>query len=345
MLAFSSGLDPVDAAAGFGEAAAGVPLAGMTGNGLIASSGAILHGAVALAFAADTPIGIGVVRDAGRDLRAASRQATAEALAALGTGPEPTVVLFLDTRSGDQAEAVGGAYSAAGSAAPLVGGGAGGPEPAQLLGSEAYTDSVIAIAIGGERRPGIGQAHGCRSHGATAIATRTSGRTLLELDGRPAAEVYLERHGLAGAELGDEEFEALAVTHPLAQPELNGSTRLRHVLGRRPEGALELSTHIPENAAVDFTRQAPEDIVEAAGRAVRSATARAAGPARAALVFDCAGRKRAAADSLGLEVEGIREGFGEEPPPYAGIFSHGEIFRLNGAKGDRNHAIVVAAFA
>ena len=68
---------------------------------------------------------------------------------------------------------------------------------------------------------------------------RSTGRLLYELDGRPAAEVYLERHGLAGADLGREEFEALAVTHPLAQPELNGSSRLRHVLGWEPQISLE----------------------------------------------------------------------------------------------------------
>ncbi len=178
-----------------------------------------------------------------------------------------------------------------------------------------------------------------------SIATRTKGRLLFELDGRPAVDVYLERHGLAGVELGSEEFSALAVTHPLAQPELNGSSRLRHVLGRGPEGGLELSTHIPVDAAVDFTAQVPGDIVEASGRAVRNALARLGGAPRAALVFDCAGRKRAVADSLKLEVEGIIAGFGGDPPPLAGTFSHGEIYRLRGAKGDRNHAVVVAAFA
>ena len=343
-LAFSSGLDPVGAAAAAAGAGAGTPVLGMTGNGAIGHDGAIEVGCSGLAFAAGTPIGIGISCDAGRDLRGAARSATAEAFDGIDPGLERTVLLFIDTRSGDQMEAVAGAYAVAGPSVPLVGGGAGGPAPAQFHGGGAHQDSVVAIAIGSERHAGVGQAHGCRFRGAPSIATRTSGRILYELDGRPAVEVYLERHGLPGADLGTEAFGALAVTHPLAQPELNGSSRLRHVLGRGPEGGLELSTHIPANAAIDFTQQSPEDIVESSGRAVRNALARAEAPPRAALIFDCAGRKRAVADSLAHEVDGITAAFGGRPPPFAGLFSHGEIFRLRGAKGDRNHAIVVAAF-
>jgi hypothetical protein len=117
------------------------------------------------------------------------------------------------------------------------------------------------------------------------------------------------------------------------------------VLGRGPEGGLECATHIPPNAAVDFMEQSPPDIVESSSRAVENALAGLGRPARAALVFDCAGRKRAVADSLAHEVEGLNAAFGERTPPLAGLFSHGEVFRLRGAKGDRNHAVVVAAFA
>jgi hypothetical protein len=345
VLFFPSNLDPDTAAQRAAGTAGGVPLAGMTGSGAIAPGGAIEHGASAIAFARGARIGIGHTRGAGRALARAARHAAAEALRSVGVGYAITLLLFLDTRSGDQADAVAGAYAAAGPRVPLVGGGAGGDEPAQIIGSSAYRDSVVAVAIGTERPAGVGHAHGCRPRGAPAIATRSDGRYLYELDGRPAAEVYLERLGYAGADLGREEFHALSVTHPLAQPELNGSSRLRHVLDRGPAGSLECATHIPPNAAVDFTHQSPGDIVDSSGRAVCNALANLGVQPRAALVFDCAGRKRAVADSLALEVDGIMAAFGDEPPPMAGLFSHGEVFRLRGAKGDRNHAVVVATFA
>ena len=344
-LLFPSNIDPARATADAAGVAGDVPLAGMTASGAITAGGAIEEGCAAIAFGRGLRAGFGVAAEAGRGLERAAERATAEALAAVGTRRNVTVMLFLDTRSGDQALAVAGAYDVAGPRIPLVGGGAGGDEPAQIHGSDCHRDAVVAVAVASELPAGVGHAHGCRSRSTPAIATRTEGRYLYELDGRPAIDVYLERLGYAGADLGREEFGALAVTHPLAQPELNGSSRLRHVLGRGPEGSLECATHIPPNAAIDFMEQSPADIVESAGRAVENALAGLSGPPRAALVFDCAGRKRAVADSLALEVESLEAGFGAQAPPLAGLFSHGEVFRLRGAKGDRNHAVVVAAFA
>lgn len=346
LLTFPSGLDPDRAAAQTAAAAPGVRVAGMTGNGSIGPDGAIETGCSALALSARTPVGVGTARGAGRALDRAAKRATAEALHALGGSGNPTVLLFLDTRSGDQAEAVAGAYSAAGPQIPLVGGGAGGADPAQFAGGLACKDTVVAVAVGTPDPAGIGHAHGCRQRGTPAIATRSDGRILFELDGRPATEVYLEQLGYAGVELGRDDFEALAVTHPLAQPELSGDSRLRHVLGRTADGGLECATHIPANAAIEFTHQTPEDIVAASSRAVRMSLERLPQPTpSAALIFDCAGRKRAVAGALEQQVAGLLEGFGPDRPPLAGLFSHGEICRLRGAKGDRNHAVVVASFA
>jgi hypothetical protein len=95
-----------------------------------------------------------------------------------------------------------------------------------------------------------------------------------------------------------------------------------------------------------FTRETPEAVVATAGQGVSEAIASLGeAPARAALVFDCAGRKRAAADSLSHEVGGILNAFPGGRPPLAGLFTHGEIARIRGAKGDRNHALVVVVLA
>ena len=204
---------------------------------------------------------------------------------------------------------------------------------------------MVAVAIGSHRPIGLGMSHGCRPVGVPAIVTRSEGRRVLELDGEPAAALYQERAGFGGMDLADDAFEAFAVTHPLAQPELNGSERVRHVLGRDGD-ALVLATHIPVNAAVVFTHETPEDVVGTAGQAVSESVARLEGRSPVAgLLFDCAGRKRAAAGSLGHEVSALLGAFGTRRPPLAGLFTHGEVARVRGAKGDRNHALVVVTFA
>lgn len=342
VLLFPSGLDTAAVAGQAAAAAGGARIAGITGSGAISSAGAIETGCSAIAFSAAVGAGLGVARNAADDLHGAAASAVRQALEAVEPATGRTLVLLLlDTRTGDQADAVAGAYTVAGPGVPLAGGAGGGSQPSQFVGDEAMTGAVVAVALVAPRAVGIGTAHGCRVHGAPSIVTRSEGRVVLELDGRPAAQAYLEAHGFDANGLTDAEFEALAVTHPLAQPELSSEARIRHVLRRSGTG-LECATRIPPNAAIEYTSEAPDDIVEASWRAVkRSIAALGGGRPRAAIVFDCAGRKRAVAGSLSHEVAAVHEAFGAVRPPLAGLFTHGEVARVRGAKGDRNHAIVV----
>jgi hypothetical protein len=193
----------------------------------------------------------------------------------------------------------------------------------------------------------VGLAHACSKTAPPAIVTRARDRIVQQIDGRAAEEVYLERLGIRSA-LSDAEFARVAAVHPLAQPELRGDWRLRHVLGRAPGGGLRCATHIPENAAVEFTEQTAEAIARSTWDAVNdSLEPLGDGPARAALVFDCAGRRSALGgpgDELDAEVHALVGSFGEARPQLAGLYTRGEIGRVRGAKGDRNHAVVVASF-
>ena len=68
------------------------------------------------------------------------------------------------------------------------------------------------------------------------------------------------------------------------------------------------------------------------------------GAPSAALVFDCAARKRALGASLPEEAGALVSAFGDVPA-LSGLYTRGEVGRTRGAKGDRNHAAVVVAFA
>ena len=52
---------------------------------------------------------------------------------------------------------------------------------------------------------------------------------------------------------------------------------------------------------------------------------------------------RVAVLRLEREAMAVIRSLGDEPPPMAGLYTHGEIGRIRGAKGDRNHAVVVVA--
>lgn len=326
------------------SAAPGVPLAGMSSAGLIAGDGLIAAGCAATAFTTEMHVGIGVGADATGDLRAAARAATETAMEGIVPQPGRTVLLlFLDPHSGDQALAVDGAYSVVGAQVPLAGGGANGFTPMLIGDQTCRSDAVVAVCLVSPAPISIGIGQGCRPLSQLAIATRTDGRTVRELDGRPADEVYLEGLGRADEELSDSEFESLAVLHPLGQPELRGLLRLRHVMGRAAGGGLRCSTPVPPTAAVWFTTQSPESIVDSARQAAAEALTPIAGPPRAVLIFDCAARRRALGDALEAEADGLLDALGN-PASVTGLFTRGEIARTRGAKGDRNHAVVVVTF-
>ena len=331
--------------------AAGAPVAGMTGSGTFGGDGPLDEGCSALAFGPEVYAAVGVVDNASRGLRGAAKDAANAALRDLGEadGAYLVMALFLDTPSGDHADALAGAFEAAGPSVPLVGGGAGGSSSWQFAEGSARYDSVVAVALRSREPIGVGHAHGAVPCASPSVVTRAENRTLVQLDGRPADEVYLEKLGHAGATLDDEDFHQLATVHPLAQPELSGDVRLRPVLGPARDGGLVCATHIPVNAAVEFTQQSPDAIVRSTWTAVSDALAPLDGkPARAAIVFDCAGRRSALGgpgEHLDAEAAALRASFGQAPPPLAGLYTRGEVGRVRGAKGDRNHAVVVAAFA
>ena len=345
VLVFPAGeLDPAAAALEAQTAAGGARVAGMTGTGAIGADGPIGTGCSAIAFSSSLLAGIGVA--AGSDPRAAGSDAASQALASLGDAPHAILLLFVDSETGDQAEVVAGAYTVAGGTIPLAGGAAGGPRRARFADGRALADGVVAVALGSTTSIGVGISHGCIPRGAPSIVTRSDGRTVLQLDGRPAQDVYFEKLGVEGVDIDDEEFEVLAMVHPLAEPELSGLLRPRYLRARTPGGGLVCATRIEQNAAVEICDQTSGSIVESARAAAEDAVAHLQGPAAAALIFDCAGRSAWLDGALAAhELEALRTGLGEPMPCVAGVYTRGEIGRTRGAKGDRNHSVVVAAFS
>ena len=130
--------------------------------------------------------------------------------------------------------------------------------------------------------------------------------------GGPPRRPTWRRSAIPAAELSDSEFERLAILHPLAQLELGGRVRPRHVRGRSPGGGLLCATAIPENAAVAFGEQSPHGVRSSALAALRDALAQLPGPARAALVFDCAARRSVLGIDPQAEVDVLTSALGSD---------------------------------
>src|SRR6266545_2671035 len=210
--------------------ACGVRWAGMSSDGVIAPGGVLPAGCAALAFDDSVDIAVGLAEGASHDPRGAARRAAAAALARVDVeAGHPLLMLLFDANAGLHAELVAGAYEVAGPRVPLAGGGANAPlgadagvRPVQFADGRTCRDSVVAVALVAPSPVGVGIGDGCELAGLPAIVTRSQGRRIVGLNGRPAEDAYLEAIGYAGRDLSDDEFERLAVLHPLAQLELSG---------------------------------------------------------------------------------------------------------------------------
>ncbi len=250
----------------------------------------------------------------------------------------------------DQCEIVRGVYDTAGATVPLVGGCAGDDfrmvETVQMHGDTVLEHSMVLAAIGSNAPIGVGVAHGWRSVGEPMFATAVDGTEVLELDNRPAVDVYLERLG-ADPKLGADphEFTSFALTHPLALVRRRGD-EIRWVNGADLERrSLRCNVDIQRNAQVWLTEGDCQSTIDAVGAACDEAVQQLEGHAPiGAIAFNCAAR-RAVLGPHGLidEVAEIANHLGGIP--VAGFYTYGEFARVRGPNGFHNQTLVMLVFS
>jgi small ligand-binding sensory domain FIST len=163
----------------------------------------------------------------------------------------------------------------------------------------------------------------CRPVTPPLRVTRASGPWLLELDGRPALDVYRE---VAREPLADDLRRAAAfllVALPCdATASLDpGRYLVRHVAGFAPErGAIAVPTLLSVGDQIALARREPEtareDLLDMLGRLDGE-------PPAFGLYFDCCARGTSFFGVSGLEAGYLERAFG--PAPIAGMFGSCEI--------------------
>jgi hypothetical protein len=271
------------------------------------------------------------------------RDAGARAAACIGdvADREHRVLLLLtDGPPERQPQIVRGAYSVTGAGVPLVGGvGSADDEqrrPSLLYGGTAVDDAVIGIAIGSDAPLGIGVRHGWQPSGDPMLVTSAEPGRVLELDDRPAAEVYRER-------LGGRQPKEVVLAHPLGMRRRVGEAHVRTVVD---DGAVDgsIAAAIPAGAMVWLMDADDERVLDAAGAACREALDGLDGaPAQALLVFDCIARLGVLGDRAAEEIERIAHEAGDAA--IAGLYTYGEVARTRGSTGFHHQTLVVLAIA
>jgi small ligand-binding sensory domain FIST len=245
----------------------------------------------------------------------------------LGGAPraEDLVVLLPDPRAVHLQALLAGAREGL-APAQIVGAGAAALDaraPLQWCGREAATGAIAGLVLRGERAPRVGVTQACRPATQLMTVTRAQGHWILELDGRPALEVYREvaRGPLAEDLPRAAAFVLAALPRDAADPLRPGGYLVRNVAGFALE---ERALAIPEAVAVGdrlaFVQREPA----AAREDLKAMLAQLREPTPAfGIYFDCCARGASLFGVEGLEAAYLEESFGSAP--VMGLFGSCEI--------------------
>jgi small ligand-binding sensory domain FIST len=248
-----------------------------------------------------------------------------------GSRPEDLVVLLPDPGSIRPEPLIQGAARWLGPAS-IVGAGAVDPlsaTPLQWCGGRIETGALAGLVLRAPRRARIGVTQACRPVTELLTVTRTQGNWVLELDGRPALDVYREvaRAPLAADLRRAAAFLLVALPRVADEPLRPGGYLVRHVIGFAPEqGALAL----PELPKPGQRLALALRDAESARLDMKAMLEGLAGePPACGLYFDCCARGAAFFGVPGLEAAYLDQTFG--PRPVAGMFGSCEIGPIGGS--------------
>ncbi|MBS2014696.1 MAG: FIST C-terminal domain-containing protein [Deltaproteobacteria bacterium] len=228
--------------------------------------------------------------------------------------------------------------------------------PKVLFGDELHDDRTVVTGIFTKSPVGVAARHGWRAVGPSRTVTRADGIHLVELDGRPALDVWLEDARNAGAEPPSQRAEVplyLANRYSIGIADASQSKirvaddERRELVARTPislrdDGAFKMSASIAEGTTVRVMHASSAGMLRASGEAAAAAAARVGGTVSGALVLACAGRLACLGDAFSQEPLAIQRAIGA---PIGGACVFGEVARnVRDVDAFFNTTAVVVAF-
>lgn len=303
---------------GVSAALGDVPIwGGSTASGVFANDRWIAAetGAAALMLIADRAAGA-ALEPVGDDPVVAGTSATLAAVQQAGHQASAILTLAF---MGPEEKLLEGVAKAA-PAVPVVGGTAsdGAGRFQQFGGGRAATNAVAVAAVGGE--VGYAFAHGYRPTGKTAVVTRAQGRRILELDHRPALDVYAEWTDAARADIGGGAILTYSVFRPLLLHK-NGATLAVHPVNGNADGSIDTGAAMVEGKTMELGVATLDELIAAVEPVVRQAAKQVKKPT-AVILSHCGGRALGLGDHIRDIAGQVRKAVGEVP--WIGYLAFGE---------------------
>lgn len=271
--------------------------------------------------------------DLAQGARAAGAEAVSRALAAAGRDFETPTLVWCCQPPGQEEEVLEGVQSVIGRATPVIGG-SSADEAIAGEWREFSTDGVlrghvVIAALFPTVQHGAAFQSGYAPSGMTGVITRAKDRQILEIDGRPAAEVYCgwTEGGVDAADYGA--ILARSTPTPLGRVAADVLGVPMFVLSHPAligvGGDLSLFTDIQEGDQVHLMRGSPDSLVKRAGLVVEDACAMGGwrqGAALGGLVIYCGGCMLHVRERMDEVAELVRAAIPDAP--FLGAFTFGE---------------------
>jgi hypothetical protein len=334
-----------------GELGADVPVLGCSGQGVMGRGEVHEDGYAASVMALGGPaLEVGVVRESEvhTDTRAKGVAMARELRAQLSRPPQVTLLHYDPLCGVDLDVLLGGVSSVIRS--PILGGAAAHYFNAamtttyQYFGSEVFSHGAVGVSLAGDFSAEMIVSTGCAPVGYELRATRVEANTILELDGRPALDVWKEITGARG-KLDIMASSSVAIGVPVAGSD-DHLIRAAFVFDEARNGMM-LGAAVPEGTKLTLYHRTVEDALGGADRMADELCRRLAGKTlRAVLGFECGGRTR---PFLGMEAtlaenRALQAKVGPQAE-WAGVICWGELFPVGDGPGFHNYTFPLLALA
>lgn len=236
---------------------------------------------------------------------------------------------------GSEEQAIQGMVDLVGTSVPIIGGSVADNQIAgewvQYIDGTLHHDQVVVTVFFPSGNVGFSFSSGYSPDSVTGTVTRAEGRTLLEIDGEPAADVYNRwTDGLIEDVPVNGNILMLSTRNPLGRLVNTGGDGegfseylLSHPASVTPEQGIQLFTEVKEGETLHLMRGDMDSLINRAGRVVDTAT-KLLPPdqtAAGALIVYCAGCMLTVGESMPDVVAGIKAEFSA---PFLGVFTFGE---------------------
>lgn len=324
---------------GVKETLGDISIIGCSSSGAITSEGAQEQAISVMVLGSDegvfTPI---KVTGIGKDIRAAGRS-FGEQLKAIDDTAR-LAFLFSDALSGNGTELVRGVLDVLGTDFVLSGGAAGDDmnfkKTYQYFNGEVLTDSAVGLGVSKEISFVAGADHGWQPIGNGRVVTKAEGTKVIELDGKPAFEIYQDYFGERAGDF-KKALSLAAVTYPLGM-KASGSEEImvRAPLVVGDDGSIICGAEILEGSKVFLMIGTMNDALGAAESKAKELMGKMPDTKkRIVFVSDCVARKILLGERGKEEIELLKSIAGPESEIF-GFYSYGQISPLHTPTKDVN---------